>query len=118
MSKTLDEQVEQSAIRVATADLCAENARLQELVPAMEWAHSLIRDKLEEESDGYKALAERHERALVERDRMLRWTHGYLYRTPRTTVDGAFGYLSIKSFRAARAAIDATPEEAREKEGK
>jgi hypothetical protein len=41
--------------------LRAENARLQALVAAMELAHSLVRDKLEDERDDYKVLAERME---------------------------------------------------------
>jgi hypothetical protein len=110
------------------ADLRAENARLQEKVEKLEsevnrlatrtvvWASWLqMRDErdalqarveeAETKRDRYKALAERRKEELAERDRMLRWTHGYLYRTPRTTVDGASVYRAIYML-LARAAIE------------
>ena len=111
------------------ADMEAENARLQELVRAMELAHSLVRDEAEDERarlqtrvgkveqeltsaairvrearserDRYKALAERRREAL---------SHMIAF-----FADGAQGDYRLL-VREARAARDAIPEEVREKE--
>jgi hypothetical protein len=133
MNKTLDEQVQQSAIRVATADLRAENARLQALVAAMELAHSLVRDNLEDECDGYKALAERRREALtairdkdwlklidmagLPNDKEMGLLVNYELEGDYE-IDARHIYPRIMELigAAARTAIAITPEEAREKE--
>lgn len=105
MSKTLDEQVEQSRIRTVTAGLRAENVRLQERVEELE-RHLEMDDprllksveltaRVRKERDRYKALAERFARSLHYKD-----VHELTFKD-----------CPYRICQEARAAIDLTPEE-------
>ena len=98
----------------------AENARLQARVEEAEaWEgerDSYIKefDKTCKERDGYKALAERRGEAL---EPLARCAEDCPPKSPDHTIlyDGAFVSMVLGDARRARAAIDISPEEARER---
>ncbi len=93
----------------ALADLRAENARLQD-------GYDSLKCQYDEEHDellGYKALAERRKKAL---EPLAQCAEDSPPTSPdsHTLYDGAFVGIVLGDARRARAAIDITPDEARE----
>ena len=111
-------------------DLEAENARLQVCVEALETALDGIGDitpklqrcvkELQAERDGYKVLAERRREALVKLadkcDEVAEATIG-IFTMAMIHGNNYDGPTFEQELKDARAAIDLTPEEVREKEG-
>ena len=105
------------------ADLEAENARLQsaltEAKACANWSGDMLK-KAERERDDYKALAELRGDALTP---FALYHQARVQAAPRTAAKDSpipvlsYGkvHLGDKHFREADAAIDATPEQAREK---